>query len=149
MNATQISQIANYLNVSPNEIKRAEEWANVLFVVVVGLGGRFVSKKNLRAQAMKGSKAQVDWAELIKSKSVSEAIAKAEKMPGATPEKIHQFKSALQAGAEAITEANWWIDNQAKSWGKNYEPINEHFVHFESLRLNENFRTAYTATAQG
>jgi hypothetical protein len=45
MNANQISQIATSLNVSPNQIKRAEEWANVLFVVVQGKGARFVSKK--------------------------------------------------------------------------------------------------------
>jgi hypothetical protein len=45
MNANQIAQIATSLNVSPNQIKRAEEWANVLFVVVQGKGARFVSKK--------------------------------------------------------------------------------------------------------
>jgi hypothetical protein len=45
MNTNQIAQIATALNVSPNQIKRAEEWKNVLFVVVQGKGARFVSKK--------------------------------------------------------------------------------------------------------
>ena len=48
MNANQIAQIATSLNVSPNQIKRAEEWKNVLFVVVTGKGARFVSKKVLK-----------------------------------------------------------------------------------------------------
>jgi hypothetical protein len=48
MNASQIAQIATSLNVSPNQIKRAEEWKNVLFVVVQGKGARFVSKKVLK-----------------------------------------------------------------------------------------------------
>jgi len=45
MNSTQIAQIATFLNVAPNQIKRAEEWANVLFVQVHGCRPRFVSKK--------------------------------------------------------------------------------------------------------
>ena len=48
MNANQIAQIATALNVSPNQIKRAEEWKNVLFVVVQGKGARFVSKKVIK-----------------------------------------------------------------------------------------------------
>ena len=48
MNANQIAQIATSLNVFPNQIKKAEEWANVLFVVVTGLGARFVSKKVIK-----------------------------------------------------------------------------------------------------
>lgn len=37
--------IATKLNVLESAIIRIEEWANVMFVVVRGLGGRFVSKK--------------------------------------------------------------------------------------------------------
>lgn len=48
MNTNQIAQIATALNVSPNQIKRAEEWKNVLFVVVQGKGARFVSKKVIK-----------------------------------------------------------------------------------------------------
>jgi lambda repressor-like predicted transcriptional regulator len=48
MNANQIAQIATALNVSPNQIKRFEEWKNVLFVVVQGKGARFVSKKVIK-----------------------------------------------------------------------------------------------------
>ena len=57
MNANQIAQIATSLNVSPNQIKRAEEWASVLFVVVTGLGARFVSKKVIKmVKQIKGVK---------------------------------------------------------------------------------------------
>lgn len=36
--------IAQHLNVSASAIVRIEEWANVIFCVVKGLGARFVSK---------------------------------------------------------------------------------------------------------
>lgn len=45
MNALAITLVAQHLKVAPNQIKRAEEWATVLFVVVQDLGARFVSKK--------------------------------------------------------------------------------------------------------
>lgn len=37
--------IAQHLNVSEAAIVKVEEWATVLFAVVKGLGGRFISKK--------------------------------------------------------------------------------------------------------
>lgn len=37
--------IAQHLNILESAIVRIEEWAKVLFVVVRGVGGRFVSKK--------------------------------------------------------------------------------------------------------
>lgn len=45
MNANQVTQVANFLKVSPNQIKRCEEWASILFVQVHGCRPRFVSKK--------------------------------------------------------------------------------------------------------
>jgi predicted DNA-binding protein (UPF0251 family) len=42
---TYAAAIATKLNVLESAIVRIEEWASVLFVVVKGLGGRFVSKK--------------------------------------------------------------------------------------------------------
>lgn len=42
---TNTAAIATKLNVIESAIVRVEEWANVLFVVVKGLGARFVSKK--------------------------------------------------------------------------------------------------------
>lgn len=42
---TATAQIAKHLNVVENAIVRVEKWAKVLFVVVKGLGARFVSKK--------------------------------------------------------------------------------------------------------
>jgi aspartyl-tRNA synthetase len=47
MDTQSIAQVANFLNVSPNQIKRCEEWASVIFVVVQGRRPRFVSKKVL------------------------------------------------------------------------------------------------------
>lgn len=40
-----ILAIAQHLQVSPNQIIKIEEWVNCYFVVVKGLGARFVSKK--------------------------------------------------------------------------------------------------------
>jgi hypothetical protein len=37
--------IAQHLNVAESAIVRVEEWANVIFAVVRGLGARFVSKR--------------------------------------------------------------------------------------------------------
>lgn len=45
MNTQTVTQVANFLGVSPNQIKRCEEWAFVLFVQVQGDRPRFVSKK--------------------------------------------------------------------------------------------------------
>jgi hypothetical protein len=42
---TNTAAIATKLNVLESAIVRVEEWVNVMFVVVKGLGGRFVSKK--------------------------------------------------------------------------------------------------------
>ena len=42
---TNTAAIATKLNVLESAIVRIEEWANVLFCVVKGLGARFVSKK--------------------------------------------------------------------------------------------------------
>ena len=41
MNTQAVTQIANFLGVSPNQIKRCEEWASILFVQVQG-GGYFL-----------------------------------------------------------------------------------------------------------
>lgn len=43
--------IAQKLNVLESAIVRVEEWANVLFVVVKGLGARFVSKKVVKVMS--------------------------------------------------------------------------------------------------
>lgn len=40
-----ILQIAQHLQVSPSQITKIEEWKHCYFVVVKGVGGRFVSKK--------------------------------------------------------------------------------------------------------
>jgi hypothetical protein len=45
--------IATKLNVLESSIVRVEEWANVLFVVVKGLGARFVSKKVVEEEKKK------------------------------------------------------------------------------------------------
>lgn len=45
MNAATVAAVANHLNVVESAILRVEEWANVLFAVVRGVGARFVSKE--------------------------------------------------------------------------------------------------------
>jgi hypothetical protein len=42
--------IAQHLNVAESAIIRVEEWANVLFAVVKGIGARFVSKKVIKVE---------------------------------------------------------------------------------------------------
>ncbi len=43
------AQIAQHLNVAEAAIIKIEEWANVIFAVVKGIGARFVSKKVAKA----------------------------------------------------------------------------------------------------
>lgn len=57
------SAIAAKLNVLESAIVRIEEWVNVLFVVVKGLGARFVSKKIVEIK--------VETIEVIRKTSVS------------------------------------------------------------------------------
>ena len=42
--------IAQHLNVAESAIVRVEEWSNVLFAVVKGIGARFVSKKVVKVK---------------------------------------------------------------------------------------------------
>jgi dissimilatory sulfite reductase (desulfoviridin) alpha/beta subunit len=46
--------IAQHLNVAESAIIRVEEWANVLFAVVKGIGARFVSKKVVKVDSIEG-----------------------------------------------------------------------------------------------
>ncbi len=63
---TTATAIAQNLNVAESAILRVEEWANVFFAVVKGLGARFVSKK---ATAMvKESISGAEFAAAIASK---------------------------------------------------------------------------------
>lgn len=39
------AQIAQHLNIAESAIVRVEEWATVIFAVIKGVGGRFISKK--------------------------------------------------------------------------------------------------------
>lgn len=70
--------IAQHLNVTESAIIRVEEWANVIFAVVRGLGARFVSKKVVKMEkqnwikttkslpVLSGSEKQVKWADAIR-----------------------------------------------------------------------------------
>jgi len=60
------AQIAQHLNVAESAITRVEEWVNVLFVVVKGLGARFVSKKVVAVKTIKtkmstSASGMVEW----------------------------------------------------------------------------------------
>lgn len=50
---TNANAIAQHLNIIESAILRIEEWAKVLFVVVKGIGARFVSKKVLKMNLTK------------------------------------------------------------------------------------------------
>lgn len=56
MNTTAI---ARHLNVAESAITRCEEWARVLFVVVKGLGARFVSKKIMSSNSNFGKRQKI------------------------------------------------------------------------------------------
>ena len=111
MNANQIAQIATSLNVSPNQIKRAEEWKNVLFVVVTGKGARFVSKKVLKMETPKLSKetekflAQFD--RMIANGQTERAVKQAKQLLASTPQALKScprsdMKQLIVNGAAAI-----------------------------------------------
>jgi hypothetical protein len=92
MNANQIAQIATALNVSPNQIKRAEEWKNVLFVVVRGCRARFVSKKVIKMETPKLSKetekflAQFD--RMVAEGQTDRAVRQAKQLLASTPQAL-------------------------------------------------------------
>ena len=114
MNANQIAQIAQIatsLNVSPNQIKRAEEWKNVLFVVVTGKGARFVSKKVLKMETPKLSKetekflAQFD--RMIANGQTERAVKQAKQLLASTPQALKScprsdMKQLIVNGVAAI-----------------------------------------------
>jgi hypothetical protein len=41
---TRIKRLAKHLKVAPSQVKIAQEWCNCWFVVIRGVGARFVSK---------------------------------------------------------------------------------------------------------
>lgn len=45
--------IAQHLNVTESAIVRVEEWSNVLFAVIKGIGGRFISKRIAKMETKK------------------------------------------------------------------------------------------------
>ena len=57
---TTTTAIATKLNVLESAIVRIEEWASVMFVVVKGLGARFVSKKAVEAKPMNVNSALIE-----------------------------------------------------------------------------------------
>lgn len=63
MKPNQVAQVANFLNVSPNQIKRCEEWASVLFVQVYGSRPQFVSKKVVKNMELRIVEATTKYGE--------------------------------------------------------------------------------------
>lgn len=53
-------EIAKYLKVSPNQIKRCEEWANVWFVVIHACRPTFISKKVIMKKRVAASPKELD-----------------------------------------------------------------------------------------
>lgn len=118
MNTAQVAAIATHLNVSPNQVKRAEEWVSVLFVVVNGLGARFVSKKVIKMECptLEGSEKQVAWAEDIRA-GFQECVDWIErcKTYGEIGSRDYFESVAVRMLAAHIlrqASAKWWIDNR-------------------------------------
>lgn len=57
----QIQAIANHLQVSESDVLRVENWFSVLFVVVKGKGGRFVSERVIAGLAEPQTIKPVVW----------------------------------------------------------------------------------------
>lgn len=74
MNAQQITQIAQHLNISSNQVKEVQEWAYVYFVKFTKGSPRFVSKKVVKP--VFDLEAEIEAAE----KRAEENAAKAEAM---------------------------------------------------------------------
>jgi hypothetical protein len=116
MNANQIAQIATSLNISPNQIKRAEEWATVLFVVVQGKGARFVSKK-----VIKNMNTTFKGIEITEGSSVWVKVrdGRSHKWDIATISKINDGKTQF-----SLQELPFVVDistGDANLWGKEAE----------------------------
>lgn len=59
------SQVAAHLKIEVSQVLRVEEWSRVLFAVIAGKGGRFVSKKVLEMQEYTAYEVATKIAELI------------------------------------------------------------------------------------
>lgn len=107
--ATAQVQIANFLNVSPNQIKRCEEWANVYFVQVHGFRPRFVSKKVVKMETVEERLARYEReADELASQATAMAAKIADMLPVgncADYGKIHSAACDVLRGECTIEEA--------------------------------------------
>lgn len=114
--------IARHLNIVESAITRCEEWASVLFVVIKGLGARFVSKKIMTEWT--GTKKQIAWAKDIKANTLSRLSdivwSEIESSVSWMDEiVIHQVSrdeilEAYTQALEPICDAKWWIEHRDK-----------------------------------
>jgi hypothetical protein len=119
---TTTAAIATKLNVLESAIVRIEEWAHVMFVVVKGLGARFVSKKynveKMELLQLEGSAKQVAWAEDIRSKSLQlieeiiESLQSGQKWGGYINPKAMPLVLELKELLILTTSAKWFIDRK-------------------------------------
>lgn len=116
--------IAKHLNIVQSEVLRIEEWANCLFVVVKGLGARFVSKKvmeEIKLPNLKGTEKQVKWASDIRIQTVRRldimvdhfSTRYAKKDREAVAEEVRKYFIDL---IESSDQAAWWIENNSHIW---------------------------------
>lgn len=124
MSAQAIAQVASHLNVSPNQIKRCEEWASVLFVQVHGSRPRFVSKKVLKME-VEVLKVQNTWGgdDLMLAK-----------VDGETRVFISRFTSDCSFGGKPFLAKD--VTTQAKGMSVS-EMMGWHFDTFHRLPLVE------------
>ena len=114
--------IARHLNVVESAITRCEEWAKVLFVVVKGLGARFVSKKIMTEESfyVKESSTGVEYSKdgvVFQSGDYCQVVLSTENIRHA----IARFSSAghsqiaLDAGGEVIETSEGWYGGAKKT----------------------------------
>ena len=115
MNTTAI---ASHLNVVESAITRCEEWARVLFVVVKGLGARFVSKKVMAENLAKleGSERQIIWAESLRQGVLSDIqrFIDRNESKNRLPARVKILKERLSI-LQAVESSKFWINSRGGS----------------------------------
>ena len=124
-----LTAIAAKFNVLQIAITRVEEWANCVFVVIAGVGARFVSKKiaikqqyqigfaliKLELPELQGSEKQIAWAEKIRHATIENLFTGLFRNPKGAPESFSQAREvALIEALPKLDSATWWIESRTK-----------------------------------
>ena len=127
--------IAHHLNVTESAIIRVEEWANVIFTVVRGIGARFVSKKVVKMETrqnwidtvkalpvLTGSEKQIKWAEAIRLETLyviqNQFKTKLIDFYGITDDIASVLTEEIATFTKTVNDSRFFIDNRTHilSW---------------------------------